>query len=479
MFNLYNPTLTYAHVVESDNENNGVCVWGTGITTSSVLEFSETSDFASTEDISITEETNTTGETYLHATIPSDGYVRLKGGNTPSDFGIANVWGGNRVSYHPEYEEDVVTIGTSTYFATGMKSISVGGEEVVYDEMYANRYYARVLAYSFGATPSVSYVNASGSYNIYRMSLSNAMNKGACEIGGSTKFAWLDVGQMGTSTPLSADSISLYTGYIYFAIAQSEDTSYTYSEDSAVVDAESFATQSAVHTLYTLNDGVYTEATEYVSGTTYYYVSATNLHGLNGQAIIDEIKNKVIVYQRYSMDKTTYTGTAISPAKDWSYKMGDFGTEELSLASGYPVVPEWVVYYPINALETIQQLPNNYVSLESAENLLHQVGELQGFDFDSISVDEETGNMKVNGLVDTKETIITLDTEVFGSATSQLVSTDLAKITDFIQHPLNKILKFKVDGKWYTSKTPIVGPAFWPLAITRIPARPARTPMSV
>ena len=109
------------------------------------------------------------------------------------------------------------------------------------------------------------------------------------------------------------------------------------------------------------------------------------------------------------MDKSVYTGVAISPALDWNYKMGDFGTEELTLASGFPVVPRWAVYYPVNAVETIQQLPNNYVSLESAENMLHQVGELQGFDFDNISVDSETGNMKVNGLVDTKETIMKIE----------------------------------------------------------------------
>ena len=443
IFNLFKASDGYAHVVESDDENNGLCVYGTGITTSTVLEFSESSDFSNPSDVSLTSATNSTGETYLHCSVIANGYLRIKNATAPNDFCVANVWGGNRVSYHPEYEEDTCTINSATYFPTGMKGITVDGEEVVYDEMYANVYYTRVSAYSFGATPSVSYVAASGTYNIYRMSLSSAMNKGACEIGGSTKFAWSDVGQMSSSTPLSADTMSLYTNYIYFAIAQSEDTTYTYSQDTAVVDQASFESQSAIHTLYTESGGVYTEATEYVGGTTYYYVSATNLHGLNGQAIIDEIKNKVIVYQIKSMSTTTYTGTAISPALDWTYKMGDFGTEELILASGYTVVPNWVVYYPINVLETVQQLPNNYVSLESAESMLHQVGELQGFDFDSITVDEDTGNMKVNGLVDTKETIVDFDT--FGGSTSP----DLV----INSKTLNKIYYIpSIDALWFCLK---------------------------
>ena len=443
IFNLYNPTNHYAHVVESDDENNGVCVFGTGLTTSDVLEYSADTSFGTITELAITEETNSTGDTYLHATIPADGYVRVKNAE-PDDLCISNVWGGNRVTYHPLYEEAVVTINSATYFATGMKSITVNGEAVVYDELYANKYFARVLAYSFGATPSVSYVAASGTYNIYRATLTNAMNKGACEIGGSTKFAFSDVGTMSSSTPLSADTMSLASGYIYFAIAQSEDTTYTYSEDATVVDAETFASEleDKGH-LYTESDGVYTEATEYTSDTTYYYISATNLHGLNGQAIVDEIKNKVIVYQRYSMDKTVYTGTAISPALDWSYAMGDFGTEELTLASGFDVVPYWLVYYPVNVLETVQQLPNNYVSLESAENLLHQVGDLQGFDFDSISVDEETGNMKVNGLVDTKETIVEFEHN-FGYGTTNGTITnesDLRKINQLIKQAFTNTKK--------------------------------------
>ena len=118
------------------------------------------------------------------------------------------------------------------------------------------------------------------------------------------------------------------------------------------------------------------------------------------------------------MDKSVYAGTAISPALDWSYKMGDFGTEALRLSSGFPVVPYWVVYYPINIKEAVQQLPTNYVSLESAENLLHQVGDLQGFDFDSISVDDD-GAMQINGLVDTKETIINLETDISSAAANE------------------------------------------------------------
>lgn len=418
IFNLFNPTLHYAHVVESDNENNGLCVYGTGVEVGTIMEFSETNDFASITEIALTEETNSTGETYLHCNVPSDGYIRVKNAE-PSDLCIANVWGGNRVYYHPAYEEAVVNINSATYFPSGMKGITINGDNTAcYDEIFANRYFPRCLDYSFGATPSVFYVAASGTYNIYRMSLSNAMNKGACEIGNSTKFAFSDVGQMSSSTPLSANTMSLYTGYIYFAIAQSEDTTYTYSEDSAVVDSASFETQKAIHDLYKLVDGEYVLATEYESDTTYYYISATNLHGLNGKAITDEIANKYIVYQRYSMDKSVYAGIAISPALDWNYKMGDFGTEELTLASGFPVVPRWAVYYPVNAVETIQQLPNNYVSLESAEQMLHQVGELQGFDFDSISVDSDTGNMKVNGLVDTKETIVYLTSNYRAGANS-------------------------------------------------------------
>ena len=449
-FNLYNPANHYAKVVESDDENNGLCVYGEGIEEGTIMEFSETSDFASITEIALIEETNSTGETYLSCSVSADGYLRVKNAE-PSDLCIANVWGGNRVSYHPAYQEDVISFNTASYFPTGMKSIKVNGEEVVYDEMRANKYFPRVLASEFGATPSVSYVAASGTFNIYRMSLTNAMNKGACEIGGSTKFAFSDVGQMSSSTPISADCMSLASGYIYFAIAQSEDTTYTYSEDSAVVDAESFATELAEKgALYTKDGDVYTSATEYTSGTTYYYVSATNVHGLNGKAITDEIANKTVIYQRYSMDTSTYSGVAISPALDWSYKMGDFGTEELTLASGFPVVPLWVVYYPINVKETVQQLPNNYVSLESAENMLHQVGELEGFDFDSISVDEETGNMKVNGLVDTKETIITLDSGVYSSG-SPMSDHDYEQLLPLTYLSFNELEKLKITFEVYNA----------------------------
>ena len=449
IFNLYNPELGYAHVVESDEENNGLCVFGTEITSSNVIEFSTTSDFTSITEIALTEETNSTGETYLQFNVPSDGYVRVKNAE-PEDLCIANVWGGNRVSYHPAYEESVIDINSATYFPTGMKGITVNGDNTAcYDEIFANKFFARCLANTFGATPSVTYVAASGTYNIYRISLSNAMNKGACEIGGSSKFAWSDVGTMSSSTPLSADTMSLASGYIYFAIAQSEDTTYTYSEDATVVDAETFASElTAKGALYKLVDTEYVSVTEYEADTTYYYISATDLHGLNGKAITDEIANKTIVYQRYSMDKTVYAGTAISPAKNWTYKMGDFGTEELTLAEGFPVTPRWAVYYPVNVVETVQQLPNNYVSLESAEQMLHQVGELQGFDFDSISVDEETGNMKVNGLVDTKETIDI--SNINPSAYVDISITNRNKMRNLCATRTPFILKFQVNnGKTY------------------------------
>ena len=414
IFNLFNPETHYAHVVESDDENNGLCIYGTGITTSSVVEFSTTSDFASITEIAITEETNSTGETYLHCSVPSDGFVRIKNAE-PADLCISNVWGGNRVGHHPAYEQDRCDINSESYFGTGMKSIHVNGEEVVYDELFANKAISRVLEANFGVSPSLSYVDASGTFNIYRMSLSNALNKGACEIGGSSKFAWTDLGQMSSSSEISADCMSLYTGYIYFAIAQSEDTSYTYSEDSTVVDAETFASELADKgALFKLVDDEYVSVTEYEADTTYYYISATNVHGLNGQAIVDEIKNKYIVYEKSA------TETAISPAKDWSYHMGDFGTEELILANDYPVVPNWYVYYPINVLETVQQLPNNYVSAESFLASLNLIGETEGFKADGIEMNEETGNLepyyfdgsnnKVKGVKDTKETIITFKT---------------------------------------------------------------------
>lgn len=414
IFNLYNPTLHYAHVVKSNNENNGLCVYGKNIEVGTIIEFSETSDFASITEIALTEETNSMGDTYLHCNVPNDGYVRVKNAE-PSNLCISNVWGGNRVNYVAEYEESVISVNSATYFPSGMKGITVNGDNTAcYDEIFANRYYARCLSYSFGATPSVSYVAASGSFNIYRMSLSNAMSKGACEIGNSTKFAWLGIGAMSSSNVFFEDSMSLYTNYIYFAIKQSEDSTYTYSEDTDVVDETSFESELASKgSLFVLVDGEYVSATTYTSGETYYYISATDLHGLNGKAIKDEIANKHIVYQRYSMDKSVYAGSAISPALNWSYKVGDFGTEELTLASGFPVVPRWAVYYPVNAVEAIQQLPNNYVSLESAEKMLHQVGAIQGFDFDNIEVDSETGNMKVNGLIDTKDTIVNLTTKPF------------------------------------------------------------------
>ena len=448
IFNLFDPTAGYAHVVESDNENNGLCIFGDGITVDTKLEFSETSSFTSTTEISLIDDTNSTGTHYLHCTVPANGYLRLKNNATPpSDFCIANVWGGNRVTHHPAYSATTVDIGTATYFATGMKSIQVNGETVVYDEMAANRYYARVLAYSFGALPTVSYVAEGSSYNIYRLSLSNAMNKGACEIGGSTKFAWSDVGAMSGSTALSANTMSLASGYIYFGIAQSEDTTYTYAQDDAVVDAESFATELADKgALYTLSGGVYTSVTEYTEGTTYYYISETNKHGLNGKAINDEIANKIINYQRYSMSKSTYTGSAISPAKNWTYAMGDFGTEELILGSGSSV-PDWEVYYPINVLEAVQQLPQNYVSLESAENLLHQVGELQGFDFNNITVDEESGKMQVNGLVDTKETIIKFNTlfDISHNGFSNAALVEDEEDTQVLSTILNQVLLANVS----------------------------------
>ncbi|MBR0189380.1 MAG: hypothetical protein IJQ23_03220, partial [Clostridia bacterium] len=278
LFNLYNPSTHYAHVVESDNENNGLCVYGTGIDDTTVMEFSETSDFATITEIALTEETNSTGETYLHCAVSSDGYLRVKG--TEPDFVcIANVWGGNRVSYHPEYAEDIVSIDTSSYFASGMKSIHINGEETVYDEMYSNKYYARVVTAAFGASPSITYVAASGSYNIYRKTLSNALNKGACEIGGSTKFTWTNIGQMSSSSPITADCMSLYTGYIYFAIAQSEDTSYTYTQDELIVDQTTFDSELADKGhLFTENGGVYTETTTYDANETYYYISATDVH---------------------------------------------------------------------------------------------------------------------------------------------------------------------------------------------------------
>lgn len=421
LFNLYNPAVHYAHVVESDDENNGLCIYGTGLSTANAIEFSESANFSSITEIAITEETNSTGETYLHCSVPSDGYVRIKLAE-PSDLCISNVWGGNRVSYHPAYEDATVSINSATYFPTGMKGITINGDNTAcYDELYANKYFARCLTADFGAAPSVSYVAASGTYNIYRMSLSNAMNKGACEIGGSTKFAWTDIGQMSSSSAISADCMSLYTGYIYFAIAQSEDTTYTYSEDSAVVDAASFATELADKgSLFKLVDEEYVSVTEYEEGVTYYYISATNLHGLNGKAITDEIANKTIVYQRYSMNKSVYAGTAISPALDWNYKMGDFGTEELTLASGFPVTPRWAVYYPVNVLETVQQLPNNYISADSFLDSLNLVGETQGFHADGVQKNEETGNLepyyldgnnnKIPGVLDTKETIVIFDT---------------------------------------------------------------------
>ena len=453
IFNLYNPTLGYAHVVESDNENNGLCVSGTDIVVGTIMQFAMDKDFINTlVEVSLTEETNSTGETYLHCNAPFDGYCRVKNAE-PSDLCISNVWGGNRVSYHPAYEEYVVQIGSASSFPTGMKSIAINGEDVVYDELYANKYFARVLAVQFSSSPSLTYVTASGTYNIYRYTLSDAMNKGACQIGGSTKFAWSDVGTMSSSTPISADTMSLASGYIYFAIAKSEDSTYTYSEDTDITDQASFESELASKgALYTLVDGEYVSVTTYASGTTYYYVSATNVHGLNGQAISTEIANKTIVYQRYSMDKTEYAGVGITPAKNWSYKMGDFGTEELTLASGYPVTPYWVVYYPVNVLETVQQLPNNYVSLESAENLLHQVGELQGFDFDNISVDEETGNMKVNGLVDTKETIVYLDIyEINNETHSKILAKCKNNITVWVRIHLTLTSTTNVYSGWVWS----------------------------
>ena len=118
--------------------------------------------------------------------------------------------------------------------------------------------------------------------------------------------------------------------------------------------------------------------------------------------------------------------------------MGDFGTEELTLGSGSSI-PDWEVYYPINVLEAVQQLPDNYMSKESAENLLHQVGDLQGFDFNGISKDSETGNWQIDGLVDTKETIFTLYT-LFGY-TNTLDSRDIGA---FNKITFNNRIKVKI-----------------------------------
>ena len=412
MLNLYAGAYQYggmniAHVPESNNENNGLCVFGTGVDINTVMEFDTDMAFSNPTEIALTDATNSMGVHYLHCSVPSDGYLRFKSGLI-ADGCISNVWGGNRVNQYEPYKAAGFMVGSLNYFPTGMKGITVNGENVVYDEFYADKYFERVAAYSFGSTPSVSYVAASGTYNIYRMSLSGAMDKGACEIGGSTKFAFSDVGAMSSSTSISADCMSLASGDIYFAIAQSEDTTYTYSEDTTVVDQTTFESELAAKgALYKLVDGEYVSVTTYEVDTTYYYISATNLHGLNGKVITDEITGKYVVYQVRSMDTSVYAGTSRT-ADDWSYDISDFGTEEIMLSDGFPVVPNWVVYYPVNVKETVQQLPNNYVSLQSAENMLRQVGALLDFDFDSISVDEETGNMKVNGLVDTKETIIKL-----------------------------------------------------------------------
>lgn len=81
------------------------------------------------------------------------------------------------------------------------------------------------------------------------------------------------------------------------------------------------------------------------------------------------------VYLVYELDEPTVT--SINPPLDLSYRVDDFGTEEV-LSEGLTAPMNAEIAYALNAVDTIRNLPKNYISKASMDNFTEALGEALG-----------------------------------------------------------------------------------------------------
>ena len=392
--NLFNPTVGYA--IHADNNATEYRISGTGVSTSTVVSINGVK-------CAITEKQCNyvgapSGATYFSFTVPSGnkgGHITVNNYASISDLMIMLVWSGyNTTHAYSAYEE------VDLIFDSSISSLTLHSLDTVYDyvDLNGKKLHRQLITNLFSGSDTFTAGTVASDLYPYTISIANILKGGVAQIGATNPITFDK--SLGTNTPTSECFTISANGTLKFWLSAEHALTLTYSKDEAVVDAETFATELASKgALYTSDGTTYTSATEYTEGETYYYVSATTNTG--AAYLNDLLSNMTLLAQR--SDSVSNVTVTTNTYQEW-----DFGIEIVTYPSGlnYPTL---VINYPLDIKATVQTLPSNYVSLESAENLLHQIGDLQGFDFDSISVDSTSQKMTVNGLVDTKETIYKAD----------------------------------------------------------------------
>lgn len=415
-YNSYNKTAGFA--VVPDSGTTAFVVSGTGITTDSVfvIESAEGVQRGTQKPTSLS---NSKGIQYLclqtpNTTVAGD-HIRLQG-TAPADLLIAFVWSGYNVNKeYEDYTEQVVSTplfstNIPSEFSTGMKSIKVGGKTVVADkyDLINGKKFDMVTQFSCSNLAQSSLtsrgVTTDKNYCLYSFTASGVVALGACEIGNSNTFT-LTQTALATSGTYSGEMFCANAANtLWFAISFDHDHSTDYTEDTAVIDATTFASELAAKIkLYTESEGVYSEATEYTEGATYYYRAS-----LGGQYILDQLNAegnaKTILMQKRALN---YTGGSATKG-DYTYAESDFGQEWAVAPEGYNV-PVLSISYPLDIKSTVQTLQKSYISNESFDELCAKIEDVAGLKITRNGYDEAKGHQTFD-VVDTKETIDRIET---------------------------------------------------------------------
>lgn len=322
--------------------------------------------------------------------VPAGNYGKyIKIASPGEDTMIMRVLSGYKTGMEFKPYEENVTVGTFSDELHELNGISD------YYDFSVNKKYENLSTQLMDANFNWQYGGEwNGWYLIYKDGVTNALLNGDAQIG--TNFALPishNEGQHPSDSTVTEECFSLGPNSIRIWLSLEHCSIPQYNQDTS-------GTWVSGTIYYYESSGEYIEDTVIVDQTTYdseladkgtLYTKTLVANGPAGVAYAHSLTDgKALLYQK--------TLAEVNLSGSLTYKESDFGSEFLIYPTGYNL-PVMTIEYPMNIRDTVSRLPQTYVSLESATRMMHQVGDLVGFDFNNITYDSDVGTLKVNGLV--------------------------------------------------------------------------------
>lgn len=246
--------------------------------------------------------------------------VRVDGTKTyNNDICINLSWSGRRNGEYEAYWKAERLIALGTHFPTGLKRAGS-----VYDELTADEAIQRVGEVDLGTlTWTASATGTEGAYRMAASDLASAIGKPAS-----------------TTTPADVTVVG-------YSTAGGNASTYTCVDKSiGVLSNGALVIYDAQHNQQS-SVAAFKAA---MSGVTLYYALATP------------------------------TTTAIDPALNLTYKVDDWGTEQVIVPSAtVSAEPKFAIVYGMNAVDTIRRLPTLYAGKDATEQALDHKADIDGY----------------------------------------------------------------------------------------------------